>query len=94
MMTKQKMYDTGVLDDAAGVRVTQDGYLVAQPRIARTGIQLYRGRECGKPDVDTVRLSPGRFGVRQGHDAKLHASADHLGSSIRERHRRQLDCWP
>jgi cation transport regulator ChaB len=44
------------MDDAAAVRITSDGYLIAAPRIARTGIQIYKGFEVGRPDVDTVRV--------------------------------------
>jgi hypothetical protein len=51
------MYDDISLDDKdANVRLTKDGYLVATPRIARTGIQLYRGSECGIADKDIVRV--------------------------------------
>jgi hypothetical protein len=49
------LYDAVELDDAA-VELTGDGYLKAQPRIARTGVQLYCGAECGRPDVDFVRV--------------------------------------
>lgn len=42
--------------DAADVRVTHDGYLVANPRVARTGVQLYRGSEVGMPQIDVVRI--------------------------------------
>lgn len=45
--------------DAAAVehpRVTGDGYLVADARVVRTGIQIYTGAEVGKPDVATVRV--------------------------------------
>jgi hypothetical protein len=38
------------------MRETADGYLVCQPRIARTGIQLYSGAEVGRPDLQTVRV--------------------------------------
>jgi hypothetical protein len=44
------------LDDGAKVRTTADGYMAAMPRVARTGIQLYRGREVGRPDKDIVRI--------------------------------------
>lgn len=44
------------LDASANVRITQDGYLVANPRVARTGIQLYSGQELGKPDMAIVRV--------------------------------------
>jgi len=38
------------------VRETGDGYLVCQPRVARTGIQEYLGHEVGKPHLDKVRV--------------------------------------
>lgn len=40
----------------AGTRRRDDGYLVADARIARTGIQVYRGDEVGKPDMAMVRV--------------------------------------
>ena len=40
----------------AGTRRRDDGYLVADARIARTGIQLYRGSEVGRPSMDVVRV--------------------------------------
>lgn len=42
--------------DKASVRTTADGYIVASPRVGRIGIQLYRGSELGKPDMDVVRV--------------------------------------
>jgi hypothetical protein len=39
-----------------GVRKTTDGYLVANARISRTGIQLYSGHEVGMPDQQVVRV--------------------------------------
>ena len=36
------------------VRITDEGYLVANVRTARTGIQQYRGRELERPDLDRV----------------------------------------
>lgn len=38
----------------AGVRLTRDGYAVAEVRAARTGIQKYAGHEVGRPDLDVV----------------------------------------
>lgn len=38
------------------VRRTNDGYLVADAKVARTGIQLYAGAEVGRPDMDVVRV--------------------------------------
>lgn len=40
----------------AGARITSEGYLVAEPRIARTGIQEYLGSEFGLKDVERVRV--------------------------------------
>jgi hypothetical protein len=50
------MYDAITLDDDAKVRYTDDGFMVATPRVARVGIQVYRGSECNKADMDTVRI--------------------------------------
>jgi len=40
----------------SGTRRTADGYLVAEARSVRTGIQLYAGHEVGKPDMSVVRV--------------------------------------
>ncbi|MBP2238095.1 hypothetical protein J2Z31_004622 [Sinorhizobium kostiense] len=40
----------------AGTRRTADGYLVADVRTARTGIQLYAGHEVGKPQMQVVKV--------------------------------------
>lgn len=40
----------------AGTRRRDDGYLVADARAARTGIQLYAGWEVGKPQTDVIRV--------------------------------------
>lgn len=40
----------------AGTRRTADGYLVADVRTARTGIQIYAGHEVGKPEMATVKV--------------------------------------
>ena len=40
----------------SAVRRTHDGYLVADARVARTGIQEYLGSELGKPDMPIVRV--------------------------------------
>ncbi|RIJ15957.1 DUF2213 domain-containing protein [Henriciella mobilis] len=40
----------------SGTRRTEDGYLIAEARSVRTGIQLYRGSEVGKADMETVRV--------------------------------------
>ena len=40
----------------AGTRRREDGALLADVRIARTGIQLYRGADVGRPDLEIVRV--------------------------------------
>jgi hypothetical protein len=40
----------------AGTRRTKDGYLVADVRCARTGVQTYRGAEIGLNDRETVTV--------------------------------------
>lgn len=39
-----------------GTHRTADRYLAADARIARTGIQIYSGREVGKPEMASVRV--------------------------------------
>ena len=48
-----QLFDAVTLGDT---RVTKAGYLVADARVARTGVQTYLGRELGRPDLDRVRL--------------------------------------
>lgn len=40
----------------AGTRRLADGYLVAEARSVRTGIQFYAGDEVGRPDMKVVRV--------------------------------------
>lgn len=40
----------------AGLRLTRDGYAVAEVRAARTGIQQYTGSEVGRPDLAVVNV--------------------------------------
>ncbi len=40
----------------SGTRRTSDGYLVAEAKAVRTGIQLYLGDEVGKPEMQVVRV--------------------------------------
>lgn len=37
-------------------RMTRDGYMVVDARIARTGLQTYRGSEIDKPAIDIVTI--------------------------------------
>lgn len=41
---------------ASNVRRTADGYLVADARVARLGVQDYLGSEVGKPEMPIVRV--------------------------------------
>lgn len=50
---KINLTDTFTVD---GVRRTNDGYVTAFAKVARTGIQVYKGHELGKPELDTVRV--------------------------------------
>ncbi|WP_299085282.1 DUF2213 domain-containing protein [uncultured Paraglaciecola sp.] len=52
------MKTVNFVEDAelSGVRETSDGYLVAEVRCARTGIQNYAGSEVGLMDQDVVRV--------------------------------------
>ena len=40
----------------SGTRRTADGYLIAEAKSVRTGIQLYSGDEVGKPSMPIVRV--------------------------------------
>lgn len=42
--------------ELSGVRITSDGYLVAEVKCARTGIQDYLGSELGKPELGVVHV--------------------------------------
>lgn len=54
MSTRQVTLTDRFLID--GVRITNDGYMTASPRVARTGVQLYRGSEVGMKDKAVVRV--------------------------------------
>lgn len=56
MTTKEKLQMSMVLDAPSNVRRTKDGYLAANVRAARSGIQIYRGYEVGAPDKKEVRV--------------------------------------
>jgi hypothetical protein len=45
-----------VVLDAQALKTTSDGYLVSEPRVARSGIQIYKGTEVGKPEMEQVRV--------------------------------------
>lgn len=45
-----------VADLQSGRRFTPEGFLVAPARIARTGLQTYRARELGLPNIDGEKV--------------------------------------
>ena len=49
-------FTDAVVFDGAKTRVTRDGYLVGQARIARAGVQAYDGASLGRDDRKTVRV--------------------------------------
>lgn len=55
-MFEEFTHNDTLVFDAKDMRTTNDGYLTATPRVARTGIQIYLGSELGKTDMDTVRV--------------------------------------
>lgn len=50
----------------AGTRRTADGYLIADAKAVRSGIQIYLGREVGKPELERVRVYRSEAEVRSG----------------------------
>jgi hypothetical protein len=57
----------------AGTRRRDDGSLLADARIARTGVQTYLGSEVGKPDMAVVRVY--RPGAEVFHQDTLKSAA-------------------
>ena len=51
-----KFVESFLIDADSKIRETSDGYLVCNPRIARTGIQIYQGWELGEPSKKEVRV--------------------------------------
>jgi uncharacterized protein len=77
--TTVRLYDNIEIDDAAKVTFTTDGFLKAMPRIARTGVQVYGGDECGIEGMDTVRVYRSPSAV---FDAKAIHSLTHLPTTL------------
>ncbi len=50
----------------AGTRRTDDGYLAAEAKAVRTGIQLYTGDEVGKPELSGSPEGRGHRGELEG----------------------------
>jgi uncharacterized protein len=77
--TAVRLYDNIEIDDAAKVEFTADGFMKAMPRIARTGIQIYAGDECGVADMDQVRVYRPPSAV---FDAKALRTLTHLPTTL------------
>lgn len=54
--TTVQVRETIALDAGSKPRRSNDGYMTAMPRVARSGIQLYGGDEVGRPSMDVVRV--------------------------------------
>lgn len=82
-----QLFDTLTLADA-NVRFTDDGYMVANPRVARTGIQRYLGSELGKPEmqfIDVYRPPEAVFDAAAMHSyAYRPVTNDHQGTITAE----------
>jgi hypothetical protein len=70
----------------AGTRRTGDGYLVADAKAVRTGIQLYAGSEVGRPDLAIVRVYRSEDEVRNTDSLRSFSHApvtvDHPAVSV------------
>lgn len=81
-----QMNDAVELDDQANVRYLENGYMSAMPRIARSGIQLYKGDECGVDFQDVVRVYRPPAEVFKMDTAKsythLPVTSDHPGVPV------------
>ena len=74
------------------MRMTANGYLVAQARVARTGIQIYHGDEVGDPNAPRCASTGPRR--RSSTAARLHTFAHKpvtLGHPPGNGHRPQLE---
>ena len=81
-------------------KMTADGYLTAVPRVARVGIQTYKGIELGRPDLGNPcvsawavkYLSAMRWKVSLAYTRHLSASARRNGGRFKlEAPRRRRD---
>lgn len=86
-----KITDSVLLSDT---KTTDDGYLEAAVRVARTGIQRYAGWELGKPDVpfvDVYRCEEEVFSKASLETfSKLPVTDDHPADGVNANNWRQL----
>ena len=59
----------------AGTRRTGDGYLIADAKAVRTGIQLYAGSEVGRPEMPIVRVYRSEDEVRSADSLRSFSHA-------------------
>src|SRR5260370_19443209 len=50
-----QLFDNHITLDG-GLRKTSDGYLTGYANVGRTGVQMYKGKELGRPDLDSVAV--------------------------------------
>lgn len=70
----------------AGTRVVRDGFMDANARCARAGIQLYSGADVGRPDMEVVRVWRSEDEVFRTASldsfARLPITVDHPGGPV------------
>lgn len=75
-------------------RITADGYLVADAKVARTGIQIYAGAEVGRPDLARVRVYRSEDAVFNADTMKSFAhrpvTNDHPTESVTSKNWREV----
>jgi hypothetical protein len=78
----------------AGTRRTGDGYLIADAKAVRTGIQLYAGSEVGKPEMAVVRVYRSEGEVRSADSLRSFSHApvtvDHPAQAVTADNWKQL----
>lgn len=78
----------------AGTRRTGDGYLIADAKAVRTGIQLYAGHEVGKPEMAIVRVYRSEDEVRSADSLRSFSHApvtvDHPAQAVTADNWKQL----
>ncbi|WMT85577.1 DUF2213 domain-containing protein [Pelagibacterium sp. 26DY04] len=88
------MQFTDAVTVAGKPRRTADGYLIAEAKCVRTGIQLYTGDEVGRPDLNVVRVyrGPDEVFAQDSLQSFSHApvTVDHPSEQVTADNWRQL----
>ena len=56
LTTKSIEVTVGFDGEESNIRITDAGFLAAEPRVSRTGIQMYTGSELGVDDKDVIHV--------------------------------------